>query len=359
MPQITIIGLGTVGSSLGLALRRYAQAPEGKAAQFTVVGYDPDLSMQQIAQRKDGAVDRTVGDLAAAVRDAPFVIIALPTTAMRAIFDAIAPHLPEGATVTDTAPGKRQVLRWAAELLPAGVSFVGGHPLPRKVPAPAVTSDEVTDEPPDADLFTGAPYCIMPGATATDAAVNQVIGFAEAIGAKPFFTDPLEHDSFQAAVHDLPLVTSFALMRVLSASPSWRDMSPLAGGAFREASRMASVDALATREELLANRDNVLGWIDRYQVVLSELREMLAEAHPTERETGTARELGAALIAARNARTGWINPNAALTPAEREARDTMKGLQAGSGIMRGMFGNILGDRLMGHRDRDGERKDRP
>src|SRR5579859_1251136 len=267
----------------------------------------------------------------------------------------IAPQLPEGATVTDTAAGKRQVLAWAAALLPPGVSFVGGHPLPRRVLAPAINPDAVVDEPADADLFRGAPYCIMPLASATEAAVNQVISLAETLGAQPFFTDPQEHDSFHAAIHDLPVLTSFALMHVLGSSPSWRDMSPLAGGAFREATRMASSDPLAARADLVANRENLLGWIDRYQIALAELRDLVAASDPADLESGPGKELGATLIGGRNARTGWLNPQAILTPEERQAKDTLRrDIQSGS-FVRSLFGGFLGDRLPG---RDPDRRDR-
>ncbi len=352
MAQITIVGLGTIGSSLGLALHQYMQTTEGRAAQFTVVGYDPARDMQMA--QKSGSVDRIASDLAGAVRDSAFVIIAMPTLQVREILAALGPLVPRGATVTDTAPGKRLVLQWAAELLPGTVSFVGGHPLPRRVPAPAITSDEVLDEPPAADLFVGAPYCILPLANAEETAVNQVIGFAEAVGAKPYFTDPLEHDSFEAAIHGLPVLTSFALMRMLSESPAWRDMGPLAGAAFREASRMASSDPLAVRAELVANRDNLLNWLDRYQVALHELRDLLAAADSADLDGVGSRDFGAALIAGRNARTGWLNPNAALTPAERQAKETMR--QAGSGVLRSFFGGFVADRLPGNRDP--EHKDR-
>jgi prephenate dehydrogenase len=355
MAQIAIIGLGAVGCSLGMALRRSMQTPDGKPSLVAVVGYDPDRDMQDLNGRKDGSFDRPAWDYASAVREASFVILALPTPRVRDALQAIAPHLPAGATVTDTASGKALVLRWAREYLPEGVSFVGGHPLPRRVPAPLLTEDEVTDEPADPDLFQGAPYCIVPLPTATEAAVNQVISLAEAIGARPYFTDAYEHDSFQAAIHDLPVLMSYALTRVLGESPSWRDMSPLAGGAFREASRMASSDPLANRADLVANREHILGWLDRYQAALHELRGMLEQTSLEALDSGAGQELGAALIAGRNTRTGWLNPNAALTPAQQDLRDQMKQARQG-GIMRTMFGGFLTDRLGGRSDADRDKE---
>ena len=356
MPQITIIGLGTVGSSMGLALRQYMQAAEKPANQFTVVGYDPDAGRKTTTPLKTGTFDRQVGDLAGAVRDSPFVVVAVPTWQVYGIFQALAPLLAPGTTVTDTAPNKRLVLQWAATLLPAGINFVGGHPLPRRVPAPAVLQDEVLDEPPDANLFREAPYCIMPGAGASDAAVNGVIGLAEALGAKPYFTDPLEHDSYQAALHDLPLLSSFALMRLLGTSPAWRDMGPLAGGAFRDATRMASSDPQAARADFVANREHLLGWIERYQAGLQELYDAIAAADPADLERGPGHDLGAALISGRNARTGWLNPNATLTPDERAARDEQRQPHSRS-FIRSLFGSFVTDRFPGGNPRDGDPKD--
>src|SRR3954471_17134652 len=125
MAQITIIGLGLVGNSIGLALRRYSQSPEGKSNPFTVVGYDSTLDLQQVALRKVGSIDKTSWDLPSAVREAAFVIIATPTMQVREVLEAVAPHLRERAIISDTASSKEVVLRWARELLPGTVSFVG------------------------------------------------------------------------------------------------------------------------------------------------------------------------------------------------------------------------------------------
>src|SRR5690349_15718550 len=188
MAQVTLIGLGPVGNSIGLALRRYAAQPENKGQRFTVVGYDRDLDRLQLAGRKLGSIDRPAGDLAGAVAEAAFVIIAQPTRQVRQTLADIAPHLPQGAIVSDTASTKHIVLRWAAELLPAGVSFVGGHPLPKRLPA--ITSDLAADEDtPSADMFNGGLYCILPLPSASEAAVNQVISLATLLGAQPYFVD--------------------------------------------------------------------------------------------------------------------------------------------------------------------------
>src|SRR5947199_10290234 len=103
MTQLTIIGLGTVGQSLGLALHASMQQTEGRAHMFTIVGYDPDGGAQHGGGVQSGAVDRVVGDLASALREAAFVIVATPTWQIYDVFRNMASLVVPGATVTDTA----------------------------------------------------------------------------------------------------------------------------------------------------------------------------------------------------------------------------------------------------------------
>src|ERR1043165_9746790 len=107
--QITIVGLGQIGSSIGLAL---------KAHEVNVhrVGHDKDLQAAKESQ-KAGAVDDVKYNLPASIRDAKIVILALPLAGMRETLKVIAPDLQEGTLVLDTAPAKTTVAGWAKELL--------------------------------------------------------------------------------------------------------------------------------------------------------------------------------------------------------------------------------------------------
>jgi prephenate dehydrogenase len=324
MAQVTLIGLGPVGNSIGLALRRYAAQPENKAQRFTVVGYDPDLDRLQLAGRKLGSIDRPAGDLASAVADAAFVIIAQPTRQVRQTLADIAPHLPQGSIVTDTASTKHIVLRWAAELLPSGVSFVGGHPLPKRLPT--ITSDLADEDTPSADMFNGGLYCILPLPSATEAAVNQVISLAGLLGAQPYFVDPLEHDSFMAAVMHMPTLLSATLMQTTSGSAVWRELGPLAGGAFRDVSRLASADPEQSRDALIANRESLLHWLDRYMVDLADLRELLVNVTDPDPDVAADAEqrLSAAFTKAHQARAEWLHGGAGQSNLDAELQRSLK-----------------------------------
>src|SRR5262245_30658249 len=129
MNKIAIIGLGLVGNSIGMGLKRAFAGSQ----QYQIVGIDPDRMLEETALRKLSSVDSIAPDLERAVQGAQLVIIATPPTAVREVLGAIGPFLDEGTTVTDTLSVKEPVLAWAGELLRPGVSFVGGHPLSHTV----------------------------------------------------------------------------------------------------------------------------------------------------------------------------------------------------------------------------------
>src|ERR671915_995915 len=179
----------------------------------------------------------------------------------------IGDHLKAGAVVTDVGSTKAQVLGWADEVLPRTVSFVGGHPLAGK--AQSIEAAE-------ADLFKGATWCVCPSVRAEEDAIRNVLGLIAATEAEPFFVDPTEHDAFVAGISHLPFVLSAALMRAVSADPSWRDMRTLTAGGFRDVSRLAAGSPAMHRDILLTNRDAVGRWIDAVVGTLGEVRQTLA-----------------------------------------------------------------------------------
>ena len=261
--RITIIGTGLIGGSLGLAL---------KAAQLEgieIVGHDRDRGAANRAERA-GAIDKAEHNLPRAVEQAHIVIIATPVLAVREVMQQIAEYLQEGAVVTDTASTKADVLRWAEQLLPTHVSFVGGHPMAGKE-TPGVDEAEAT-------LFQGKAYCICPGEGATDQAVRSVIGLAQAVGAEPLFMDAEEHDQYAAAVSHMPLLLSAALFNLLRSSPAWSDMAQMASSGFRDATRLASSDPRMSHDICVTNREAAVHWLGRMQSELERLKAMLEDA---------------------------------------------------------------------------------
>ncbi len=261
MQHVTIIGLGLIGGSIGLALRRWSQANGGA---LRIVGYDEDMDKQTRAKRMD-AVDATEWSLTNAVTNADIVVVSTPVGAMQAVFDLIGPHLKEGAVVTDTGSTKADVLQ-AAKSLPAHVQFIGGHPMAGK-------SESL--EAADADLFNGATWVVCPSVTASESAVQSVLGIVAACGAEAYFTDPVEHDSYVAGISHLPFVLAATLVNTVSADPAWRDMRTLASSGFRDTTRLALGNPVMHRDILLSNRRSAIRWIEQITATLDDVRGLL------------------------------------------------------------------------------------
>jgi prephenate dehydrogenase len=260
--RIAIIGLGLIGGSLGLAIKGAG------VGGLEVVGYSRRPGVRAKAQRL-GAIDRVARDARSAVRDAALVIIATPVLAIRQVMEEVAPVLPEGCVVTDTGSTKAEVLRWAGEILPGHVDFVGGHPMAGK--------EQSGIEAADARLFADAAYCLVPHVNASERAINAVLGLVRLVGARPVFIDAEEHDSYVAAVSHLPLVLSVALFSLAHDSQAWADMAELASSGFRDLTRLASGDPNMSHDIFITNRERVIHWLDRMIGELSRYRELIRD----------------------------------------------------------------------------------
>ena len=267
MGKVSIIGLGLIGGSMGLALKR-AQ-PENTE----ICGYD--LSDEVVVRaHKAKVIDTIAPSIAHAVRDANVVIVCTPIVTMRKIFREMAPHLQRGTVVTDTASTKSDVLRWADEELPKTVYFVGGHPMAGK--------EKQGLHHAEAELFDGKPYVVVPAVDAAQGAVNQIVALAQVVGGVPRFADANEHDSYAAAVSHLPLLTSVALFNLAKGSNAWPELAGMSGPGFKDLTRLASGEPEMSHDIFLTNRENVLHWLNRYIGELQKMADQIDDREDTE-----------------------------------------------------------------------------
>jgi prephenate dehydrogenase len=324
MQRVAIIGLGLIGGSIGLGLRRWSDQ-NGKSGEgaLEVIGFDTDLDQQHYA-KKIGAVNRAEWELGKAIRDADLIVVCTPVRAAKEVFADIGPHLKSGAVVTDTGSTKEQILAWAQEILPKTVSFVGGHPMAGK-------SQSI--EAAEADLFKGATWCVTPAVAADDAAIRNVLGMIAALGAEPYFLDPGEHDAYVAGISHLPFVLAATLMNALAKDSSWRDMKSLTAGGFRDMTRLAAGSPDMHRDIAITNREAIKRWVDEYLASLQELRASLDE---TEEQAAT--ELTRFFTSARDSRAEWA------TQTTREG-ELLQGTQAE--LSKEGFGDQMGRMLFG------------
>ena len=312
MDKITIIGTGLIGTSLGMALKKAQIKAE-------IVGSDRDRGVANRAQKMGGA-DSTESNPIRAVKGAKVVVIATPIMTIEEIMKLIGPELDEGCVVTDTGSTKASVLKWAEEHLPSKVSFVGGHPMAGK----EISGPDAAQ----ADLFQGATYCLMPARGTGEDALGSVVNMVEAVGARPYFIDPVEHDSFVGAVSHLPMILSTVLTRLASSSPSWPEIAKLASSGFRDVSRLASQEPTMNRDICVTNQDGLVHWIDEFIKELYNFRNLVRE--------GTDKDLVDAFDAAWEARDRWVQ-NKVTTPAAHPKVEIPTTAET-------MGGMLLGDR---------------
>lgn len=258
--SIAVIGTGLIGASVGLTL----MAREDR--RYEVVGVDSSRQNARAA-RELGAVDRTVRYLDEAVGGASMIVLATPPRAAADLLEAMAPHVAEGAIITDTCSTKAAFMAKAEELYGGRVSVVGGHPMAgseRSGPAAA-----------SAGLFEGAAWAVTPSATANERSVEVVLGMIRAAGAVPVYVDPAEHDEIVAAVSHLPLMLSVGLFRMVRDSACWDDAEQLAGPAFRDMTRLAKGDPRMAADIVATNRAAIVSWLRRFQDELDALARAL------------------------------------------------------------------------------------
>lgn len=335
--RVAIIGAECVSASIALALKAQEPAPE-------IVGYDANPVLSEIAREK-GAFDRVERRPDRAVRaDTDLVIISVPLGSLRDTLGTLAEHLPPGCLVTDTACLKASVMAWAAELLPEGVDFVGGHVVPNPSAVGLERLDDVLSDVDEASagLLKGALYCFTPPAHTSSAVLNRLTELAALLGAQPFFVDVTEHDGLQAGIMDLPDLLSAALVRATIDTPGWQEMRKFAGARFAAATELDEERA-EYRSALFLNRENLLLRLNGLLAELIRLRDVLTR--------GDAEALSQALADAAEKRANWIGETRRGLWSREDLPSFDDVPTSGERVSRLFVGEAVLERLRGPRDR--------
>lgn len=326
MQQVTIVGLGLIGASIGLGLRRWSTNEGKRQPVLSVTGFDTNLEHQNYA-KKINAVDRTEWDLPKSVRDADLVVVAVPPLAVKNVFESLAGVLKSGAVVTDVTSTKADIMGWADEILPSSVHFIGGHPMAGKAQS---------IEGADADLFQNATWCIVPAVRADENAVQTVLGMVSALGADATFVDAHEHDGFVGAVSHLPFMLSISLMNSVSKDPAWRDMKLLSSTGFQDVSRLAGGSAEMHRDICVTNREAVVRWMD---VAIEDMLYMRSLIHAgTEDADETLLDV---FENARDARAQWATAERRAGELVQDTDSELSNVSMTSQFNQMLFGSML------------------
>lgn len=273
-----IVGVGLLGGSLGMALRRRGLAEE-------VVGICRRKSVAEEAVAA-GAVDRAGPDFSL-LSGADLVVFATPVLSIPALLREASPYLSAGCIVTDHGSTKRSLMEEMLPLTPDGAALVGGHPMAGSEQSGLAAARE--------DLFEDACYVLTPTVKSIGDSVTRLESMARALGARPLRMDAAEHDAAVARISHLPHVAAMAVaMAAIRGAPAPELLSELAAGGFRDTTRIALGDPTMWHDILLANRPEISLALDDLILQLGEFRSVLA--------SGESADLHRVLIAAAAAR---------------------------------------------------------
>jgi len=263
---MTIIGVGLIGGSLGLAAKK-------KKAVKTVVGYGRRRGALHKAVSLN-AIDRYFLTLPKAVADADLVVLATPVGTFKKLCQALGPHLKEGTVVTDVGSVKGALVEELEGLLPEKVHFVGGHPIAGREKSGVLAATGT--------LFQGCQTILTPTAKSHPESFSQVAALWEAVGAKVSEIDPFDHDRILGMVSHLPHLVAYALMGTLS-HPKVEKLDPVrySAGGLRDFTRIAESSPEMWRDIFLYNKTAMLEAIDFYQEAIEKIKkEIKAENGP-------------------------------------------------------------------------------
>ena len=280
--KITIVGVGLIGGSFALALKK-AHAVE----QVMGVGRS-EAVLARAAEL--GIVDRIATSMEEAADGADLVLIATPVAQTGAILGALAPFLQPHTIVTDAGSTKGDVVAAARLALGSKIGqFVPGHPIAgRESNGPGAAL---------ADLYVGKKAVLTPLPENASAAVERVASAWSACGAVVHRLSARQHDRIFAAVSHLPHLLAYALVDQIERAPEAELLFQYAASGFRDFTRIAGSSPEMWRDIALANQPALLSEIEAYASQLARLKTLL---------TGSDGEgLYAMFANAQHARQAW------------------------------------------------------
>ena len=282
MLNVAIIGLGLIGGSVALALRR--AWPDAN-----IIAFDRDESQLDLALRA-GAIDEGAAHFAA-IENADVVLVSVPVAQTAAVFTLLAPFLGAKTVLTDVGSTKQSVIAAARANLGAKVvQFVPGHPVAGREHAGFAAAAS--------ELFEGKNVVLTPLAENAPAAVEKIRLLWRACGANVVEMTADAHDAVFAAVSHLPHLLAFALVDELAQRPNAKSLFSFAASGFRDFTRVASSSPEMWRDIALNNRAALVHEFDRYLAHAKQLRDAVA--------AGDGVAVEALMVHAREARSKWL-----------------------------------------------------
>ena len=259
--KITIIGVGLIGGSLGLALKK-------KNPKFKITGIDKLEIIEKAIAR--GAIDEGTINLENGIKEADIIIIATPVKTIIDLLPRINPFIKKGCIVTDTGSTKGQIVETADKILSKDVYFIGGHPI--------AGSEKYGIDSADPHLFQDKTYILTPTKDTNLLALKKIFLLIKIINAKRLILDPLEHDRIVGAVSHLPQIMAVSLTNMigeLGQQENNDNYFKAIGEGFKDMTRIASSPYKMWEDICETNQENILEMIQEFRNYLRIIEDKL------------------------------------------------------------------------------------
>jgi prephenate dehydrogenase len=264
--KVTLVGVGLLGGSLGMALRHRGLAK-------SVAGFVRRAGSIKECQRL-GAVDFATQDLALAVKDADLVVLCTPLAQMGGLVQQMLPALSSGAIVTDVGSVKGSVVGELESMVAkAGAHFIGSHPM--------AGAEKTGVKAARQDLFNDAVCVVTPTRRSSTAAVRRVEALWKSVGARMLRLTPQKHDALVSRSSHLPHFIAAQLAHFVLGNEPSKHQALLCANGFRDTTRIASGSPEMWRDIALANRENLLQDLDAFAARLRQFRRELSRRDAT------------------------------------------------------------------------------
>lgn len=259
---VTIVGMGLMGGSLGMAL--YENEPK-----YEIIGVDRNKDTLARAIEKHAA-HRTVADISEAAPFTDILVLATPIREMPHLAQEAALHMRPGSIVTDLGSTKAYLAKEMPARLPGSITYIGGHPM--------AGSEKSGIEAARKDLLKGATYVLCPpdGIQEDSRELLTLRQMVRVAGAREIFMEPEQHDIYVAIVSHLPYLCSVALAGLaLKKSQDFPSLSRLMAGGFRDSTRTASRDPLVGADICLTNPEALENMASEFNSIIEEIMSMV------------------------------------------------------------------------------------
>ena len=264
--KISIIGLGLIGASVALGLKKRGFAER-------ISAFDTSSESLEIGLSRS-IIDDKASSISQCVDGSSLILLAVP---VRSISGSLAQLKDVTAVITDVGSVKSPVLKAGEEIfgeVPA--NLVPGHPI--------AGSEQHGVEAADPSLFENHKVILTPAATTDKGAISLVEEMWQCLGARVIQMSARHHDSVFAQTSHLPHLLAYALVDTLSVQGDSLEIFEYAAGGFRDFSRIAASDPVMWRDIFDANGEQVLNILDKYVDELSEIRALIADGRMEELE---------------------------------------------------------------------------